>query len=39
MKTPKWFVRYYKMALCREAKLYQNKMQSSESAKYGASYN
>ena len=26
------------MALCREAKLYHNQMQSSQSAKYGAVY-
>ena len=38
MKTAKWFERYYKMALCREAKLYHNQMQSSESAKHGALY-
>jgi len=37
MKTVKMFVRYYKMALCREVKLYHNQMQSSESAKHGAS--
>ena len=38
MKTTKWFERYYKMALCREAKLYHNQMKSSESAKHGDLY-
>jgi hypothetical protein len=29
---------YYKMALCKEAKLYHNQMQSSDSAKHAAFY-
>jgi hypothetical protein len=38
MKTAKCFERYYKMALCKEVKLYHNQMQSSESTKHEALY-
>ena len=37
MKTAKWFERY-KMTVCREAKLYHNQLQSSESAEDGDLY-